>query len=277
MPVTQSLFLQQRETLQQHVSWAQLTMPRALDRVLWAEKLPLDRLAQSGTVISGPNSAGKTTLIKALRQRGLECFDSPTRLVNEKAAELFPSSVAHMHSDVLNQTASSFHMAAIRDLCNDLNQPVVFDRGLGDIHGMLRLYRWFSNPITRTLGRPLRVLFSDPALREIVGAGIGSPEAFSQTTQQLRCIEEWAKIVRYRRVLFLDPLPVYRADGIRTEDRRLSTVLSWFIKSSWRKLGYEVIPVRPYFDDVESKTEHVLQIIGAVSSSETRVRDRMHV
>ena len=241
-------------------------MPRAADKPLWAERLPLDRLAQSGTVISGPNSAGKTTLIKSLRQRGLECFDSPTRLVNEKAAELFPPGVAHMHSDVLNQTAASYHMAAIRGLANEPSQPVVFDRGLGDIHGMLRLYRWFCNPITRSLGRPLRVLFSDPALREIVGSGIGSPEAFSQTTQQLKCIEEWGKIVRYRQVLFLDPLPVYRADGIRTEDRRLSAVLSWFIKGSWRKLGYEVIPVPPFFDDIESKTNHVLRIMGASSA-----------
>ncbi|NDC39252.1 MAG: hypothetical protein EBZ48_14605, partial [Proteobacteria bacterium] len=205
-----------RSQVAEEVGWSQLSMPRYCDRAEWARQLPLERLEQDGTVITGRNCAGKTTLVRLLRQHGLECYDSETRALNDKVARVLPLAVASMHNDVLNQTAAARHLETIAMLARGADCDVVFDRGLGDIHGMLRMYRWFCNPITGVFGGPLRSFFKDPAIREILGSGLEHSESFEQTTQQLRCIEEWAKIVRYRRVLFLDPLPRYQSDGVRT-------------------------------------------------------------
>ena len=251
-----------RQKVIEAAHWSQLRSPDGNMLDHRAPLFPVERLAKSSYVLTGQNASGKTTQLNLLKAHGVEAVSEFMRdIFDTVAQETGGYQSARRFCDVVFQTGLSSHLHSTSLIEKNPDKVVVFDRGLGDFHGLLRVVAFITSPlISKT---PFKLFVNDKDIRELLFNSDKSliREIHSETSRQIRAIEEWSRIFRYRRILQLEALPEIETDDIRSRCSITTRIISAFINESWRRLGYRVEKIPPFTGYPERRADYILELI----------------
>ena len=251
-------FKERRDQFCSSIFWEQTVSPIVIEPRKIIEKGSFSRLKNSGCVLTGANSAGKTTLIRAFDAKGIPTVEEFLRSGYEVGEKLFGDyAVARMCSDVVVETSLAAHLRAISLFSDDRQDPIIFDRGLGDFIGYLQLVNILTSPAVHKSF--LKNLVTDPDIRKVLNEDMDFEEIRSSCQRQIRHATEWAQEARYKVVFWLDALPTFENDGLRSTDRMTNNALAYFTRKAWKDMGYQLVRVPPFFGDIEGRVQFITQ------------------
>jgi len=172
-------------------------------------------------VITGGPGSGKSTLIAALANRGIATMPEAGRAIIRDQVEIAGEALPWSDKRAFAELMLSWEMRSYRDAMR-LNGPVIFDRGVPDVAGYLRL----SNlPVPSHVARA-------------------------------------AEVFRYhRRVFVAPPWPeIFTQDGERKQSFEEAQATCAAMIETYSALGYEMIPLP--LASVEDRVRLVLAAIG---------------
>ncbi|MGA8272831.1 MAG: AAA family ATPase [Candidatus Sulfotelmatobacter sp.] len=172
-------------------------------------------------VITGGPGSGKSTLIESLAGRGINTMPEAGRaIIQDQVAiggEALPSSDRKAFAELMLSWEMRSYRAALK-----MNGPVIFDRGVPDVLGYLRL------------------------------SGLSVPAH----------VEKAAKIFHYHhRVFIAPPWPeIFALDAERKQSFEEARATYQVMMETYSALGYELIPLP--LESVEERVRFVLAAIG---------------
>jgi predicted ATPase len=171
--------------------------------------------------LTGGPGSGKTTLIKGLSLAGYATSDEAGRAIIQDQQAIDGPALPWRDPAAFAEMMLSFEMRPYR-LAQTQDGPVLFDRGIPDLIGYLRL------------------------------AGLVVPAH----------LEKAAEIFRYnRRVFILPPWPqIYVQDSERKQTREEAEATYKAMITSYRGYGYELVPVP--VGPIDKRVEFVIRNIG---------------
>ena len=181
------------------------------------EAVNFDRLF----VMTGGPGSGKSTLIDALANRGISTMPEAGRAIIRDQVEIGGEALPWSDKRAFAELMLSWEMRSYRDALR-LSGPVIFDRGVPDVAGYLRL----SNlPVPSHVARA-------------------------------------AEVFRYhRRVFVAPPWPeIFTQDGERKQSFEEAKATCAAMIETYSALGYEMIPLP--LASVEERVRFVLAAIG---------------
>ena len=181
------------------------------------EAVNFDRLF----VMTGGPGSGKSTLIDALANRGISTMPEAGRAIIRDQVEIGGEALPWSDKRAFAELMLSWEMRSYRDALR-LSGPVIFDRGVPDVAGYLRL----SNlPVPSHVARA-------------------------------------AEVFRYhRRVFVAPPWPeIFTQDGERKQSFEEAQATCAAMIETYSALGYEMIPLP--LASVEERVRFVLAAIG---------------
>jgi predicted ATPase len=185
-----------------------------------------DRLVDESTgtrffVITGGPGSGKSTLIDALAQRGFGIMREAGRVIIQDQVAIGGAALPWADRRAFAELMLGWEMRSYRDALK-LSGPVIFDRGVPDVLGYLRLS-----------GLPV-----------------------------LPHVENAARIFRYHpRVFIAPPWPeIFRPDAERKQSIEEAQATYEVLAETYTSLGYELLPLP--LDSVEKRVQFVLAAVG---------------
>ena len=172
-------------------------------------------------VVTGGPSSGKSTLIDALAGRGLCTMPEAGRAIIQDQVAIGGEALPWSDRRAFAELMLSWEMRSYRDAL-ELSGPVIFDRGVPDVLGYLRLC---NLPI--------------PAH-----------------------IEKAAQVFRYHRRVFIAPpwREIFAHDTERKQSFEEAVATYEAMKETYSALGYTLIPLP--LGSVEERVQFVLAAIG---------------
>jgi len=172
-------------------------------------------------VVTGGPGSGKSTLIEALAASGVPGMSEAGRAIIQDQVAIGGNALPWSDRQAFAELMLSWEMRSYRAALN-LSGPVIFDRGIPDVAGYLRL------------------------------SGLPIPPH----------LEKAAQTFRYnRRVFIAPPWPeIFTQDAERKQSPEEARATCEAMIETYSVLGYELIPLP--FDSVEHRAQFVLAMIG---------------
>ena len=169
-------------------------------------------------IISGGPGSGKSTLLKALAQHGFPCMPEAGRAIIQHQLSIGGTALPWANRSLFAELMLSWDIRSYYDAL-ELNTPVLFDRGMPDVMGYLRL----SN-----LPVPLH-------------------------------IEKAAHTYRYHQRVFIAPpwQEIFTQDEERKQSFEEAQATYNALAAVYTELGYELLPLP--FASVEERVQFVLK------------------
>lgn len=236
--------------------WQRLSSPRSLSRDV------LENLANTDCVaLVGAQNAGKTTMLKNLSGFGFPTVSENLREISEDAfSKSVPPQLIKRAFPHIVALAAKNHVDAVVAHASSGNHRILFtDRGLGDYLAALRLINMAANlPFSgrRLLGQSVN---EPDYLGEILEKkNIAPMRAFLK--QQISVLKEWCSVIRYRKVLWLESLPVEHPDNVRSNSKLAKIAYPLMNKLSWMGLGYRLRSVDPHWEKPDTRVRRILEL-----------------
>jgi predicted ATPase len=172
-------------------------------------------------VVTGGPGSGKSTLIEALAASGIPSMPEAGRAIIQDQVAIGGDALPWSDRQAFAERMLSWEMRSYRAAVN-LSGPVIFDRGIPDVAGYLRL------------------------------SGLPIPPH----------VEKAAQTFRYnRRVFIAPPWPeIFTQDAERKQSPEEARATCEAMIETYSALGYELIPLP--FDSIEHRAQFVLAMIG---------------
>jgi predicted ATPase len=172
-------------------------------------------------VITGGPGSGKSTLIEALAASGIPSMPEAGRAIMQDQVAIGGYALPWSDRRAFAELMLSWEIRSYRAAVN-LSGPVIFDRGIPDVAGYLRL------------------------------SGLPVPPHVEKAAQTFRY---------HRRVFIAPPWPeIFTQDTERKQSLEEARATCEAMIETYSALGYELIPLP--FDSVERRAQFVLATIG---------------
>jgi predicted ATPase len=177
-------------------------------------------------VITGGPGSGKSTLVDALAKRGISSMPEAGRAIIQDQVAIGGAALPWADRSAFAELMLSWEMRSYRDALR-VEGPVIFDRGVPDVAGYLRL------------------------------SGLPVPAH----------VERAAQIFRYHRRVFVAPpwREIFGQDAERKQSFEEAEATFGAVTAVYSELGYELIALP--FGSVVERVRVVLAVIGATSGA----------
>lgn len=248
--------------------------PEVAEYIGWRELCAPHRepIQTGATVLTGTQCAGKTTMINQLAERGFPIIPEGIRGIFEggEGAGIPLGKLKEALPEVIS-TSLAMHVERVVAAANE-GKPFITDRGLGDFLGGLMILRFVAS--TPDLFRSMVPLLCGESHYWKCLKDENLPQLRESLDRQIEYIKEWAKVIKYDKVLWLEPMPHLVEDGIRPTNFLLRMAASYFIKLAWQQLGYEPESIEPYFNRLDERVNRVLGALPLVNEAGGYPRSR---
>jgi predicted ATPase len=173
-------------------------------------------------VVTGGPSSGKSTLIDALAGRGIHTMPEAGRAIIQDQVAIGGDALPWSDRRAFAELMLSWEMRSYRDALG-LSGPVIFDRGVPDVLGYLRL------------------------------CDLPIPAAH---------VEKAAQVFRYHHRVFIAPpwREIFALDAERKQSFEEAVATYELMKETYSALGYTLVPLP--LSSVEERVQFVLAVIG---------------
>lgn len=161
-------------------------------------------------VITGGPGSGKSTLIEALEARGLCTMPEAGRAIIQDQVAIGGEALPWSNRPAFAELMLAWEMRSYREALR-LNRPVIFDRGVPDVLGYLRLSKLPILPHVERAARIFRYhrrVFIAPPWKEIFGLDAERKQSFEEAQATYEAMVETYSGLGYDLV----PLPLERVE-----------------------------------------------------------------